>query len=87
MVYLGKCSWLYVGKTHKELRRSILEHIRDIEHAHDTPIARHMREAHSENLYAITFTMIEVVKTTELKGDFDKRLLLKETAWIYHLKT
>lgn len=89
VVYLAQCtcSMLYVGKTVRELRRRILEHIWDILHSRGTAIAKHMRQLHSEKPYDIKFCAIELIKPNQRRRDLDKLLLQKETAWIYRLKT
>lgn len=89
VVYLARCDCplLYVGKTTRELRRRILEHVGDINHSRDTPIAKHMRSTHENAPLAITFWVLEVVRPNERRGNLDRLLLQKETAWIYRLKT
>ncbi|CAJ0964743.1 unnamed protein product [Ranitomeya imitator] len=39
-------SWDYVGKTKRELRVHISEHLGDIRHGRDTPVARHINTEH-----------------------------------------
>lgn len=36
------CPYDYIGKTKGEWRKRVLEHIRDIRHERDTPLARHL---------------------------------------------
>lgn len=78
---------VYVGKTIREFRRRILEHIGDIEHQRETPLASHMRIHHSSNPLALKFWALEIVSLGERKGNLDRLLLQKEAGWIYRLKT
>lgn len=64
-----------------------MEHVGDIEHSRDTPIAQHMRLAHARDPFAISFWVLEVVKLNERRGNLDQFLLQKETLWIFQLKT
>lgn len=68
---------LCVGKTIRESRRRILEHIGDIGHSRDTPLAKHMRSIHSHDPFAIDFWVVEAVKLNERRGDLDRLLLQK----------
>lgn len=89
VIYVGICSCpkLYVGKTFRELRKRVLEHIGTITRNVDTPLARHIRDFHRSNTQAIKFFGIEKVQLGTRKGDIDKVLLRKECQWIYRLRT
>lgn len=65
VVYMAMCDCplIYVGKMIRELRRCILEHIGDIEHKRDTPVAKHMTKVHLGNPLSITFCVIEVIRS------------------------
>lgn len=63
------------------------EHIGDIEHARDTPVALHMRRAHPDNPFNIQFSVIESIKKNGRGGDIDRLLQQKESTWIYRLKS
>lgn len=65
------------------MRRRVLEHIGDIEHIRDTPVARLMRGAHTEDPFSIRFCITEVIKLTGRLGDVDRLLLQKETTSIF----
>lgn len=86
-VAICPCPCIYVGKTIRELRRRILEHIGDIHHKRDTSLAKHMTTIHPDALYAVSFWVLEVVKMGERRGDLDRLLLQKETGWIFRLKS
>lgn len=89
MVYVAicDCPLLYVGKTIRELRRRVLEHIGHIEHSRDTPVAKHMRRVHQTYPFSLKFWVLEVIKINERKGDRGRLLLQKEATWIYRLGT
>lgn len=69
VVYLARCDCplFYVGKTTRELRRRILEHIGDIQHSRDTPITQHMRSVHQKAPFTISFWALEVIKA-DIRG-------------------
>ncbi|CAJ0967291.1 unnamed protein product [Ranitomeya imitator] len=52
----------YVGKTKREFRRRVGEHMGDIRHKRDTPLAKHMHTHHSDDPTGVRFTILEVVK-------------------------
>lgn len=89
VVYMAMCNCplLYIGKTIREFRRRVLEHVGDIDHSRDTPVALHMRTTHPRDLFVIPFWILEVIKKDERRGNVDHLLLQKEAAWIYRLKT
>ncbi|XP_069821233.1 uncharacterized protein [Dendropsophus ebraccatus] len=89
VIYLATCPCpkSYVGKTIRELRRRVLEHVGDIEHSRPKPIAIHMRTAHPEEPFRIQFQVIEVINRSIRRGDFDNLLLRKEAEWTFRLKT
>lgn len=59
----------------------------DIDHSRDTPVAQHMRTVHSRDPFSISFWVLMMVEIGERKGNIDRLLLQKETAWIHRLKT
>lgn len=77
----------YIGKSIRELRRRVLEHIGDIENKRDTPVAKHMLGMHPKNPLCIKFCVVEMIKSKGRRGDVDKLLQQKETEWIYRMKT
>lgn len=89
VVYLCMCvcAQNYVGKTKRQLRRRIGEHLRDIRHGRDTPLARHVNEMHGGDPRCIKFLVIEVIRPTERRGDIDRTILQKEVEWIHRLRT
>lgn len=82
-----RCGLKYVGKTIRELRQRIGEHVSDINKSQDTPIARHVVECHSGNAAFIKFQGIDGVKRSLAGGDVDRILLQKEAQWIFRLGT
>uniref|UniRef100_A0A1B8XZB9 Helix-turn-helix domain-containing protein n=1 Tax=Xenopus tropicalis TaxID=8364 RepID=A0A1B8XZB9_XENTR len=89
VIYVGMCScpMLYVGKTFRELRKRVLEHIGTINNKKETPLARHIRDFHHSDVTAISFFGIEKVKLGPRKGDINNLLLKKECEWIHRLKS
>ncbi|XP_056407822.1 uncharacterized protein LOC130303807 [Hyla sarda] len=89
VIYLATCPCplCYVGKTMREVRRRILEHMSDIRHKREKPLSLHMLRHHADTPFNLDFQVIEVLKPDIRGGDLDKRLLQAETRWIYRLKT
>lgn len=89
LVYLATCACgvQYVGKTTREFRSPIGEHLNDIRNDADTPIARHIEESHDGQLGLIKFQGIELVPPSPRGGNLDKPLLQKEARWIFRLGT
>lgn len=89
MIYraICPCGMEYIGKTLRELRRRIGEHLRDIRLKYDKPIARHMWQSHPNNTLVIRFMGIDLVKRPERRGNWDILILQRETEWIFHLDT
>lgn len=81
------CGIKYVGKTKRELRRRIGEHVSDIIKRKDTPIARHVETCHDGEVTSVRFQGIEHVRASPRGGDLDVRLLQKEARWIFMLDT
>ncbi|XP_056378779.1 uncharacterized protein LOC130274454 [Hyla sarda] len=89
VVYVAVCSCalMYVGKTIRELRRRVLEHIGDIRNKRDTALARHVNEIHGGDTKGMTFFGIEKMNPSSRGGDLDKLLLQREARWIFNLET
>lgn len=89
VIYLCTCSCPqdYVGKTTRQFRRRIGEHLGDIKHKRDTSVARHCWEFHNGRTEDITFQVIEVILPSERRGNHDRLLLQKEVEWIHRLKS
>ncbi|XP_056404927.1 uncharacterized protein LOC130296905 [Hyla sarda] len=89
VVYLCRCTCPlgYVGKTSREIRRRVGEHLGDIRHRHDTSIAKHVWEQHNGDPKVLTFQVIEVIRSSIRRGDTDRKILRKEAEWIFRLKT
>ncbi|OCT90035.1 hypothetical protein XELAEV_18018650mg, partial [Xenopus laevis] len=82
-----KCGIRYVGKTKREFRRRILEHIGDVRHRRNTSVARHINEFHNGSLEMLRFTAVDRIEPTMRIGDIDRKLLQREAQWIYWLNT
>lgn len=59
-------------------KRCILEHIGDITHKRDTPLAKHMELVHGGDTRNLSFQAVEPICPSLRGGDLDKRLLQKE---------
>lgn len=89
VVYLITCSCgkQYVGKTLREFRRHIGEHLGDVRHNRDTPVARHVWTEHGGDPKCLQFQGIYLVLPSQRHGNLDRTLLQKESHWIFQLKT
>lgn len=89
LVYLCTCScpYDYIGKTKRELRRRICEHLGDLRHRRDTPIARHVWEKYEGDPKCLTFCVIQKIRQSPRKGEWDRYILQKETQWIFRMRS
>ncbi|OCT99589.1 hypothetical protein XELAEV_18005372mg [Xenopus laevis] len=67
-----KCGKRYVGKTKREFRRRILEHVGDVKHRRNTSVARHINEFHNGSLEMLKFTAVDRIEPTMRIGDRQK---------------
>ncbi|OCT65828.1 hypothetical protein XELAEV_18042078mg [Xenopus laevis] len=77
------CGIRYIGKTKREFRRRILEHVGDIRNKRNTSIANHINSLHEGNCGVMKFIGVEHIKSTTRVGDLDNKLLKREAEWIY----
>ncbi|OCT94582.1 hypothetical protein XELAEV_18012259mg [Xenopus laevis] len=89
VVYLMQCACgkVYVGKTLREFRRRILEHVGDVKHKRNTSVAVHINECHNGNIKVMQFFAVEQLKQTSRIGDVNKKLLQAEARWIYAMNS
>lgn len=89
VVYLAKCTCPknYVGKTKREFRRYILDHVGDIRNRRDTSLTTHVWEYHDGDPKSITFCAMELVRPSPRGGDWDSRILQKESRWMYRIRS
>ncbi|OCT70725.1 hypothetical protein XELAEV_18037650mg [Xenopus laevis] len=89
VVYIMRCPCpkLYVGKTCREFRRRILEHIGDVRNKRNTSVAVHINEKHGGKANTMKFFAVEHFQHTTRIGDIDKKLLQCEAKWIYWLNS
>ncbi|OCT59808.1 hypothetical protein XELAEV_18000681mg [Xenopus laevis] len=78
-----KCSIEYVGKTIREFRRRIMEHIGDGRHKRNTSVANHINTMHAGKTEMMHFFGIKKVLNTPRVGDLNRQILQKEAEWIY----
>ncbi|OCT56751.1 hypothetical protein XELAEV_18004437mg [Xenopus laevis] len=81
------CDKVFVGKTRREFRRRILEHVGDVRNKHNTSVANHANELHDGNANIMKFVAVEHFEPTTRVGDIDKKLFQCEAKWIYWLNS
>lgn len=79
---------LYVGKTLRALRTRISEHRNNVRTGDErNPVAAHFKQA-GHNVSALRYVGVEKWREKPHRGgDLEKRLLKRETFWIYFLNT
>ncbi|OCT76067.1 hypothetical protein XELAEV_18031256mg [Xenopus laevis] len=89
VIYVMQCACgiEYVGKTIREFRRRIMEHVGDVRHKRNTSIANHINICHNGNTNMMHCIGVEQVLSTTRIGDLDRKLLQKEAEWIYSMGT
>ncbi|KAL2076917.1 hypothetical protein ACEWY4_027491 [Coilia grayii] len=84
---LCPCGCFYAGRTKRKLKERFSEHKYAIKtNNEDYPMAKHYREIHYSDPSSLKVQGIEVIKKTVRGGDRLKRLLQRETFWIWSLK-
>lgn len=73
----------YVGKTKRELRMRIGEHIRSDDPQY--PISRHTN-THGRDPDSVKFIVLDRVHPGPRGGDWDRQILQLESRWIYKLQ-
>ncbi|OCT97277.1 hypothetical protein XELAEV_18009502mg [Xenopus laevis] len=89
VVYIMKCACgkNYVGKTRRELKRRILEHVGDVKNKRNTSVATHINEIHDGDTGVVKFFRVEHFFPTTRVGDIDRKLLQCEVKRIYWLNS
>ncbi|OCT92081.1 hypothetical protein XELAEV_18015138mg [Xenopus laevis] len=84
IVYIMQCicGKHYVGKTLREFRRRIQEHVGDIKHKRNASVAVHINECHNGNTIVMKFMAVEQLNQTSRVGNVNKKLLQTEARWI-----
>ena len=83
----GECDCFYVGRTKRRFRDRLSEHLYAIRTANDKyPMAKHYKASGHTNPYSLKAQAIEVVPNARRRGDRLKRLLQRETFWIFQLR-
>lgn len=88
VVYLLQCSCgcYYIGETIQKLWQRIYRYIRAMKTSDsDSPLGRHVAQAHSGVFPKISILVIDRVHPSFSGGDFNKSLLLQELIWISNL--
>ncbi len=89
VIYLLFCPCIkqYVGKTNRQFRTRIIEHMSAIRRKDlKSPVARHFVDMSHSVLY-LNFVVIEKLTQTRRGGNLERRLLQKECRWIFYLKS
>lgn len=89
VIYLMKCRCgaFYVGKMICPLKKRFYDHICYSQSAKMlTPVSRHLGLYHRFDTTMIQFIVLEVVPQDPCGGNWDKRILQKETYWIERLE-
>ena len=82
-----ECGCFYVGRTKRRLRDRVSEHVYAIRTTNEKyPMAKHYKQAGHGNPNTLRAMAIEVVPSSRRGGDRLKRLLQRETFWIFQLK-
>ncbi|OCT98909.1 hypothetical protein XELAEV_18011141mg [Xenopus laevis] len=89
VVYLMKCACgtNYVGKTRRECRRQIIEHVGDRKNKRNTSVATHINEIHDGDTGVMKFFGVEHFVPTTRVGGIDRKLLQCEAKCIYWLNS
>lgn len=79
------CSAFYVGKTIRELRQRLGDHLYASTNGKLTTVGRHIGIHHRFNLDYIRFTILEVIPEDPRGGNWDRQILKRESLWIERL--
>lgn len=87
VIYLMNCvcKAFYVGKTIREFRQRIGDHLYDSENGKLTTIGRHIGLHHRFDNSVVKFLVLEVVQSNPRGGDWDRSILQRESLWIERL--
>lgn len=87
LIYMATCPCPrnYVGKTTRQLRKRVGEHLGNIRRGEDTPLATHMQIFHPGQEKNLSFIGLEIVRKSPRGGNFDNKLLRKEAQWIFRI--
>ncbi len=81
------CGHLYIGRTKRKLQQRVAEHKYAIRTGNeDYPMAKHYKQHHGCNPESLRAMGIETIELSKRGGDKLKKLLQRETYWIYTLK-
>lgn len=87
IVYLMtcKCKAFYVGKTIRQFRSRIKDHIYYGGGKMVTSVSRHLDLYHKFDTSVISFIALAVIPQNPRGGNWDKQILQRETLWIERL--
>lgn len=84
------CPKIYIGKTKRQLKVRIGEHLREINDKTkipEKPLAKHFAQYYGGSSWAMKVKGIYILKLPPRRGNFDLILQKKEKWWIYCLKS
>ncbi|XP_056380387.1 uncharacterized protein LOC130275860 [Hyla sarda] len=89
VIYVGTCTCplQYIGKTKRSFKKRIREHVCDIQNRRDTPVSLHMWAKHGGDTRCISFCAMEVIRKSPRGGEWDRRILQKESEWIFRMRS
>lgn len=81
------CATFYIGKTKRQLRQRMMDHIYDIEVGRlHRPLCRHVELKHSYNPEVISCRMLEHIPEPTRESEWDSVILQRESRWIFCLR-
>lgn len=81
------CGYFYIGKTKRELRLRIKDHVYlSSNEKMTTPISRHIGMKHNFDISVMKFVILDHMPLNERGGNLDKSILLREAKGIFDLK-
>ena len=83
---LCNCGAFYVGKTIREFKKRMYDHIYYSQYAKMiTPVSRHLGLYHRFDVSQVKFIVLDVIPEDPRGRNWDQRILQKETFWIERL--
>ena len=86
MLTCSTCNSQYVGETKREFKVRIKEHLADIKHHRDTPVARHVH-THQPSAQGISYQVLEILPQNPDNPETTPKRRIREMFWIHQLRT
>lgn len=90
VINCNSCQLQYVGHTTQKLKQRICKHLSDIPHAISRNVSaasQHFFSVHNGNISSLSVIAAEKVFPPIRGGDLKRKLLNRETFWMYRLQT